>query len=81
LYSAKVLAIPDFFKEFLRIFIQEISKIPNFEYKVIWKTSMLSKRLQVLLSSLQLAQVMAIPKFEISVLQNFCSKKFKILKF
>jgi hypothetical protein len=27
LYVAKVMAIPDFFKEFLRIFIQEISKI------------------------------------------------------
>jgi hypothetical protein len=26
------MAIPDFFKEFLRIFIQEISKVPNFEY-------------------------------------------------
>jgi hypothetical protein len=65
LYLAKVLAIPDFFKEFLSIFIKEISKIQNFEYKVIWKTSMRSKRFQVLLSSLQLAKVMAIPKFEI----------------
>jgi hypothetical protein len=65
LYLAKVLAIPDFFKEFLRIFIQEISKTPNFEYKVIWKTSMRPKRLQVLLSSLQLAKEIAIPKFEI----------------
>jgi hypothetical protein len=35
LYEAKVMAIPDFFKEFLRIFIQENSKIQNFEYKVM----------------------------------------------
>jgi hypothetical protein len=34
LYVAKVMTIPDFFKEFLRIFIQENSKIPNFEYQV-----------------------------------------------
>jgi hypothetical protein len=33
LYLAKVLAILDFFKEFLRIFIQEISKFPNFGKK------------------------------------------------
>jgi hypothetical protein len=30
LYVAKVMAIPEFFKEFLRIVIQENSKIPNF---------------------------------------------------
>jgi hypothetical protein len=32
-------------------------------------------------SSLQLAKVMAIPKFTIWVLQNFCSKFFQISKF
>jgi hypothetical protein len=78
LYLAKVMAIPDFFKEFLRIFIQKISKIPNFEYEVIWKTSMRSKWRQESLSSLQLAKVMAIPKLEIWVLQNFWSN-FKVL--
>jgi hypothetical protein len=46
------MAIPDFFKEFLRIFIQEISKISNFDYEVIWRTPK------------QLAKVMAIPKFK-----------------
>jgi hypothetical protein len=65
LYLAKVLAISDFFKEFLRIFIQEISKIQHFECEVIWKTSMRSKRLKVLLSSLRLAKEIAIPKFQI----------------
>jgi hypothetical protein len=43
LYLAKVMAIPDFFKEFLSIFIQEISKIPNFEYEVIWRTPICTK--------------------------------------
>jgi hypothetical protein len=81
LYVAKVMVIPDFFEEFLRIFIQENSKIPNFEYEVRWRTSIRTKWHQVLLPSLQLAKVMAIPKFEIWVLLNFCSKKFKILKF
>jgi hypothetical protein len=35
---AKVMAIPDFFQEFLRIVVQENSKIQNFEYEVIWRT-------------------------------------------
>jgi hypothetical protein len=43
LYLAKVMAIPDFFKEFLRIFIQEISKIPYFEYEVIRRTPIRTK--------------------------------------
>jgi hypothetical protein len=42
---------------------------------------MRSKWHQMLLSSLQLAKVMAIPKFKIWVLQNFCSKNFRISKF
>jgi hypothetical protein len=33
------MAIPDFFQEILRIFIKEISKIPNFEYEVIMENS------------------------------------------
>jgi hypothetical protein len=37
------MAIPDFFEEFLRILIQEISKIPNFEYEVRWRTPILTK--------------------------------------
>jgi hypothetical protein len=81
LYVAKVMAIPDFFKEFLRIFIQEISKILNYEYEVTWKTPILAKWHQLKFFNLQLAKVIAIPKFEIWVLQNFCSKKFKISKF
>jgi hypothetical protein len=32
---SKVMAIPDFFEKFLKIVIQENSKILNFEYKVI----------------------------------------------
>jgi hypothetical protein len=42
-YFAKVMAIPDFFEEFLRIFIQEIKKIPNFEYEVIWRIPICTK--------------------------------------
>jgi hypothetical protein len=72
------IAISDFFQEFLTFFIQENSKIPSFEYEVIWRTPIRRKLHQVLFSSLHLAKVMAIPKFEISVLQNFCSKNFKI---
>jgi hypothetical protein len=81
LYVAKVMVIPDFFKEFLRIFIQEISKIPNFEYKVRWRTPIRTKLYQMQLSSLYVAKVMVIPDFfkeflrifiqEISKIQNF----------
>jgi hypothetical protein len=35
LQLAKVRAITNFFQEFLRIVIQEISKLSNFEYQVI----------------------------------------------
>jgi hypothetical protein len=40
---AKVMAIPDFFQEFLKIVIQENSKITNFEYDVIWRTPVRTK--------------------------------------
>jgi hypothetical protein len=60
LYVAKVMAIPDFFKEFLRIFIQKISK---FEYEVRWRTPLCTKRYQMQLSSLYVAKLMAIPDF------------------
>jgi hypothetical protein len=50
-------------------------------YEVIWKTLIRTKLHQVLFQSLQLAKVMAIPNYEIWVLQNFGSKKFQISKF
>jgi hypothetical protein len=59
------MAITDFFQEFLRIFIQEISKIQNFEYEVIWRTELRTKLHQVLPPSLQLAKEMAMPNFKI----------------
>jgi predicted Zn-dependent protease len=79
LQLAEVMAIPDFFQECLGFYIKENSKNQNFENEVIWRTPIRTKWHQALLPSLQLAKVMA--KFEISVLQNFFSKKFKILKF
>jgi hypothetical protein len=36
-YLVKIMAIPEFFQQFLRIFIQEISKLQNFEYEG-WRT-------------------------------------------
>jgi hypothetical protein len=75
------MTIPDFFQEFLTFFIQENSKIQNFEYEVIWRTPIRTKQHQVLLPSLQLAEVMAIPDFFKEFL-TFSFKKiyqFKIL--
>jgi hypothetical protein len=63
-----------FFKIFTDFFIQEISNIQSFEHEVIWRTLIRTKWHQVSLPSLQLAKVMAISNFEISVLHNFCSK-------
>jgi hypothetical protein len=63
LYLTKVMAIPDFFQEFLTFIIQENSKIPNFKYEVIWKTLIRIKWYQMQLSSLYVAKVMAIPVF------------------
>jgi hypothetical protein len=40
---SKVMAITDFFEEFLRIVIKENSKIPNFDYEVIWRTPIHTK--------------------------------------
>jgi hypothetical protein len=55
------MAIPEFFQEILRFVIQKNSKIPNFEYEVIWRTSIHSKLFQMQLSGLRLAKVMDIP--------------------
>jgi hypothetical protein len=60
LYKAKVIAIPDFFYEFLRIFIKTNS---NFKYEVILRTPILTKWYQVQLFSLYIAKVIAIPDF------------------
>jgi hypothetical protein len=68
------MAITDFCQEFLRIFIQEISKILIFEQKVIWKTPIRTKWQQMLFPSLQLAKVMAIPDFFQEFLTFFIKK-------
>jgi hypothetical protein len=81
LYVAKVMAIPDFFKEFLRIFIQKNSKIPNFECEVIWRTPIRTKRYQLQLSSLYVAKVMDIPDFYKEFLRMFVQEISKIPNF
>jgi hypothetical protein len=43
MYLAEVMAITDFFQEFLRIVFQENSNIQNFEYEVIWRTPIRNK--------------------------------------
>jgi hypothetical protein len=75
------MAFPDFFKEFLIIFIQEISKIPNFEYRVRWRTLIRTKWYQMQLSSLYVAKVMAIPDFFKEFLRIFIQEIKKKIKF
>jgi hypothetical protein len=67
-----------FFYEFLRIFIQAIPKFQNFEYEVIWKTPICTKRYQMQLYSSYLAKVMTISNFFYKVFQSFCSRTFQV---
>jgi hypothetical protein len=62
LYLAKVIAISDFFQDFLRTFIQENYKILNIEYEAYAE---LQYTQNALLSRLHLAKLMVIPYFEI----------------
>jgi hypothetical protein len=64
---------------FQGIVIQENSNLPNFEYEVIWRTSMRTKRILLAFSSLQLAKVMAIPNFFQEILR-IQIKKFANLR-
>jgi hypothetical protein len=59
------MAISDYFQEFLRIILQEISKIQNFGYEVLWRTPIRTKWNQFLLFSMQIAKVMVYSSFEI----------------
>jgi hypothetical protein len=75
------MAIPDFFQEFLTFFIQENSKLPNFEYEIIWRTPIPIKRYQFQLSSLYLAKVMAIRDFFREFLKKIIQENSKFTNF
>jgi hypothetical protein len=66
-----------FVLEFMRIVIQENSKILNFEYEVIWKTSIRTKWFQLQLSTFYLTKVKVISDF----FQKFLGFFFKNFKF
>jgi hypothetical protein len=80
LYLAKSIAIPEFLKSFWQVLFKKMSKFKNFSMRSYRGLQYAQNDTKCCFYSLQLAKVMAIPKFTIWVLQNFCSKNFQISK-